>query len=107
MQRKQPKTTLQIINAQSTTRPKSIPFHKRNPQTTLYLLQKQKERYNNELSRLQQRQTELQTTILAIQTEIQTVIGEWNAEMKEIEAETQYDQHAQAQKQWKMKPMKY
>jgi|GEM_PF-3121926 len=102
-----PKTTLQIVRRQSTTGVKSIPFHKRNPQTTLYLLRKQKERYTNELTQLEQRQTELKNHILKIQTDIVEAIDNWHAEMKEIGAELQYDQHLQETKQWKMKPMKY
>lgn len=102
-----PKTSLQTARRQTTANVKSIPFHKRNPQTTLYLLRKQKDRYANELLQLQQRQAELQGHILKIQTDIQEVIENWHTEMKEIGKELQYDQHLQEQKQWKIKPMKY
>jgi uncharacterized alpha-E superfamily protein len=107
MLQRPPKTALQLAKQPAIIKPRSIPFQKRNPQTSLYLLRKQKERYANELLQLQQRQADLLIKIANIQKETHEIIEHWHKDMKEISQEMQYEVHTEERKQWKMKPMKY
>lgn len=86
---------------------RSIPLQKRNTQTELYFLRKEKERFQKERERLLKRQEFIDQRLAQINQELKGLLVLWQDEMKVIAEEAGVDSIVKDKKEWKTKPLNY
>lgn len=69
------------------SRPRTIPVQHRSPQTELYMLRKEKERYLKEAERLEKRYLYVKEKLAKIDNEMGGLIKLWEKEMDAVKSE--------------------
>lgn len=83
-----PKGLEAMRTAVAAANPRSIPARQRSSQIALYLLRKEKERYQQELARLDKRREYLTAQLARIDGEIGQMLLQWQDEIAQVASQT-------------------